>query len=112
MEAFLGMGWDGTKSLWDGSSRSHAKPGPGPGWDKALVGWELPSRSHGQPICYQELLSQFLIFVLLVCEYCSHTAYNVLHKIIQFVLDILFVLPAFNNLICMHSFENMNLKQQ
>ena len=63
-------------------------------------------------ICYQELLSQFLMSVLLVCEYCSHTAYNVLHKIIQFVLDMSFVLSALNDLICMHSFKNMNLKQQ
>src|SRR5438045_6576846 len=35
---FFFMGWDGTKSLWDGSSQSHAKPGPGrdgtrPWWD-------------------------------------------------------------------------------
>ena len=63
-------------------------------------------------ICYQELLSQLLISVLLVCEYCSHTAYNVLHKIVQFVLDMSFVLPALNDLICMHSFEDMNLEQQ
>ena len=63
-------------------------------------------------IYYQELLSQFLIFVLLVCRYCSHTAYNVLHKTVQFVLDMLFILLAFNDLICMHSFENMNLEQQ
>ena len=62
-------------------------------------------------IHYQELLSQFLMFVLLVCRYCSHTAYNVLHKIIQFVLDISFVLLTLNNSVCMHSFENMNLEQ-
>ena len=63
-------------------------------------------------ICYQELLSQLLMSVLLVCEYCFHTAYNVLHKIIQFVLDMSFILPALNDSICIHSFENMNLKQQ
>ena len=64
-ELFL-VGWDkiffverdGTKSLWDGSFRSHAKPGPGPGWDKALVGWELPSRSRGQPtICSKNIFN-------------------------------------------------------
>ena len=60
--------------------------------------------------CYQKLLSQFLMFMLLVCEYCSHTAYNVLHKIVQFVLDMSFILSAFNDLICMHSFKNMNLE--
>src|SRR5947207_5679214 len=45
---FFFMGWDGTKSLWDGSSRSRPGSMPGPGWDKILVGWELSSRSHSQ----------------------------------------------------------------
>src|SRR5204862_416631 len=51
------MGWDGTKSMWDGSSRSRPGSMPGPGWDKVLVGWELPSRSHGQPIFLAKNLS-------------------------------------------------------
>ena len=63
-------------------------------------------------ICYQELLSQLQMSVLLVCRYCSHTVYNVLYKIIQFVFNILFIFFTFNVLICMHSFKDMNLEQQ
>src|SRR6266487_4788924 len=63
---FFFMGWDETKSLWDESSRSHAKPGPGPGWDKTLVGWELPSWSRGQPkfslnYTNSEILNEFTL---------------------------------------------------
>ena len=35
-------------SLWDGSSRSHAKPGPGPGWDKTLMGWDHIFKGPGR----------------------------------------------------------------
>ena len=63
-------------------------------------------------IYYQELLSQLQMPVLLVCRYCSHTAYNVLCRIVQFVLNMSFILPALNALVCMHSFEDMNLKWQ
>src|SRR5205809_7428841 len=48
---FFFMGWDGTKSLWDGSSRSHAKPGPGrdgtrPWWDGSSHSGPAVSLGH------------------------------------------------------------------
>ena len=50
--------------------------------------------------------------VLLIYKYYSHTAYNIIYKIIQFVLNILFIFPAFNALIDIHLFKNMDLKLQ
>src|SRR5205814_10572305 len=70
---FFFMGWDGTKSLWDGSSRSRPGSMPGPGWDKVLVGWELPSRSHGQPMhkqkhCFKNLFKLCECFSNFLCK--------------------------------------------
>src|SRR5438034_26943 len=49
------MRWDETKSLWDGSSRSHAKArtGTGMGQDLGGMGAPIPRRSHPIPVSCQ-----------------------------------------------------------
>ena len=35
-----GMGWDGIRCLWNGSSRPGSGMEPEPGWDEIFVGWD------------------------------------------------------------------------
>src|SRR5947207_11914010 len=84
---FFFMGWDGTKSLWDGSSRSRPGSMPGPGWDKVLVGWELPSRSHGQPIEYQVISFDLTNILIIFQVYINHALHDLVDDFCIVYLD-------------------------